>query len=386
METADVAVIGAGVVGLSTAYYLAKAGAKVVVLDKGKAAWEASGRASGFLDLCAKSPVEARIAEEAEEIWNGLDDELGYVTEWCPKGRMWPAFDSEWESVQARYAAFSKSRFEFHLVDGKGARELNPYLSEQVVGAMYTTRSGHANPQRTMQAFAWANRDRGVKLFENSPVLSISTAGGKITGLKTPNLEVAAPLIVNCAGPQSGMIAQMIDAHVPVAAARVEAIITAPLPPMFSYAMVGHGVAVRQTQRGNLHFDGGPHEWINVDLTSEPEKPVSITIRNAARRLAELLPSAASIPLLRSWGGVIDLTPDHSIIVDKIGGAVEGMSVAVTSGHGFGLGPAIGKILAELTLTGTSSVPIADVGLSRFAKLPTDWREQFRWDAGNYNT
>src|SRR5581483_1427626 len=99
METADVAVVGAGVVGLSTAYWLAKAGAKVVVLDKGRAAWEASGRASGYLSLRGETPIEARVAAEAERIWNTLDDELGYVTEWCPKGRLWAAFPYEWEDM-----------------------------------------------------------------------------------------------------------------------------------------------------------------------------------------------------------------------------------------------------------------------------------------------
>ncbi|MFP4890998.1 NAD(P)/FAD-dependent oxidoreductase [Paraburkholderia sp. EG304] len=385
METADVAVVGAGVVGLSTAYWLAKAGAKVVVLDKGRTAWEASGRASGYLSLRGETPIEARVAAEAERIWNTLDDELGYVTEWCPKGRLWAAFPYEWEEMQATFEAFKKTDFEFRLIDGKEARELLPYLSESVVGGIHTTRAGHANPQRTAQAFAWAGNDRGVKILENSPVLSITTSGGAITGLKTPNGEISAPKIVNCAGPQAGMIADMIGGYVPVAAARLEAMVTAPLPPMFTFAMIGNGVSVRQTHRGNLHFNGGPHEWIDVDLTSEPDKPTTPIIRNAARRVSELLPSAASIPLLRCWGGVIDLTPDHSLILDKVPGP-EGMYVAVTSGHGFGLSPAIGKAMAELTLTGESSIPIKELGLSRFAKLPKDWRKQYKWDAGNYNT
>ncbi|ACC73939.1 FAD-binding oxidoreductase [Paraburkholderia phymatum] len=385
MNTADVVVVGAGVLGLSTAYWLAKTGSKVVVLDKGRTAWEASGRASGYLSLRGETPIEARLAAVAEKLWHSLDDELGYVTEWCSEGRLWAAFPYEWEAMQETYKSFSKTDFPFRLIDGDEARSLLPYLSDSVVGAIHTTHGGHANPQRTAQAFAWACMDRGVVIRENAPVLSIRTSGGKIVGVVTPDGEIATPIVVNCAGPGAGKIAEMIGAEVPVAAARLEAMVTAPLPPMFKFAMIGNGVSVRQTHRGNLHFNGGPHEWIDVDLTSEPVKPTTPIIRNAARRVAELLPSAKNIPLLRCWGGVIDLTPDHSIVIDRVPGP-DGMFVSVASGHGFGLAPAIGKALAELTLTGDSTIPIRELGLSRFANLPKDWRKQFNWEAGNYNT
>ena len=385
METADVAVVGAGVVGLSTAYWLAKAGAKVVVLDKGRTAWEASGRASGYLSLRGETPIEARVAAEAERIWNTLDDELGYVTEWCPKGRLWAAFPYEWEEMQATYEAFKKTDFEFRLIDGKEARELLPYLSESVVGGIHTTRAGHANPQRTAQAFAWAANDRGVKILENSPVLSITTSGGAITGLKTPNGEISAPKIVNCAGPQAGMIADMIGGYVPVAAARLEAMVTAPLPPMFTFAMIGNGVSVRQTHRGNLHFNGGPHEWIDVDQTSEPAKPNTPIVRNMARRLAELLPAIANIQALRSWAGIVEVTPDQSCIIERLS-SPEGMIIATASGHGFGLAPSLGKAICGLALEGTSPIGIDGLGLGRFASLDKDWRAARRWTAGAYNT
>jgi sarcosine oxidase subunit beta len=88
VEKADVVVIGAGIIGLSSAYWLAKKGAKVIVLDKGRVAWEASGRATGFLSLRGESPAEFPLANLAEELWSTLDEELGYPTEWMPGGRL----------------------------------------------------------------------------------------------------------------------------------------------------------------------------------------------------------------------------------------------------------------------------------------------------------
>src|SRR4249920_2569311 len=95
MERADAVIIGAGIIGLSAGYWLAKTGAKVVVLDKGRVAWEASGRATGFLSLRGESPLEVPLANMAEKLWATLDEELGYPTEWKPGGRLWVALEED---------------------------------------------------------------------------------------------------------------------------------------------------------------------------------------------------------------------------------------------------------------------------------------------------
>ncbi|SOE87370.1 sarcosine oxidase subunit beta [Burkholderia sp. YR290] len=386
MDTADVVVIGAGIIGLSTGYWLAKSGAKVIVVDKGRVAWEASGRATGFLSLRGETPIEAPLAAEAENYWNSLDDELGYITEWRPEGRLWVANSpEEWEELQETYKTFCTTPFPFRLVDGDKARSIVPCLSETVIGGIHTTRSGHANPQRSSQAFAWAFKDRGGVIREYNPVTDITTEGGKITGVQTAEGYISAPVVINCAGVGVGHIARMVGADVPVAAVRLEAMVTAPLPPLFGVAMVGNGLSLRQTRRGNIHFNGGPHEWIDVDLTSEPAKPNTAIVRNVARRLAELLPSISNVPLLRCWAGIVDVTPDQATLIDRIN-TVDGMYFATASGHGFGMAPVMGRALADLALTGKSDLPISQLGLSRFADVPADWRVKRQWQAGAYNT
>ena len=386
MESADVVIIGAGVLGLASGYWLAKAGAKVVILEKGRVAWEASGRATGFLSLRGEQPLEAPLAVAANEIWMTLDNELGYPTEWLPGGRLWVALEQErWTELKDICPQWQAAGIPIRLVDGEAAREIAPCLGEQTIGGLHTTRGGHANPQRTSQAFAWAFRDRGGQIIENRPAIGIKVAGGKVVAVETPQGSISTPSIVNCAGPQVGLIGGMVGIDIPVAPVRLEAMVTAPLPRLFDVAMVGHGLSLRQTRRGNIHFNGGPHEWIDVDLTSEPAKPNTPIVRNMARRLAELFPSLSNVQALRCWAGIVEVTPDQTCIIDRLA-APEGMIVATASGHGFGLAPSLGKAICDLVLDGKSSIPIDGLGLDRFANLDQGWRSARKWVAGAYNT
>ena len=385
MERADVVVIGAGITGLSAGYWMAKAGAKVIVLDKGRTAWEASSRATGYLSLRGEQPKESPLAIEAERLWGTLDEELGYPTEWTPKGRMWAAFnESQLEELHVTFEHFQQTSIPFRMIDGDEAREIIPALSPKVVGAIHTTRSGHGNPQRTSQAFAWAMQDHGGVIKEFSPVVAIETQGGRVAGVATPNERIAADIVVDAAGPQAGLIARLVEIEVPVAAARFEAMVTAPLPPLFDTALVGHGLSVRQTRRGNIHFNGGPYEWVGVEIDEEPAKPNTPLVRNIARRLGELVAGLQNAHVLRSWSGVVDATPDHLCIIDRLS-SPEGFIVAVTSGHGFGLSPSVGLAVSELALNGATNMPVSQLGLDRFARLDPDWIAKRRWTPGSYN-
>jgi sarcosine oxidase subunit beta len=386
VRSADVVIIGAGLTGLSSGYWLAKAGARVVILEKGRIAWEASGRATGFLSLRGEQPLEASLAVAAGELWTTLDEELGYPTEWMPGGRLWVALEEDrWTELQEICPQWQAAGIPVQLIDTKSARDIVPCLSEQTLGGLHTTRGGHANPQRTSQAFAWAFRDRGGEILENTPATGIHVEGGRVTAVETPTGSIATSTVVNCAGPQIGLISAMVGVCVPVAPVRLEAMVTAPLPKLFDVAMVGHGLSLRQTRRGNIHFNGGPHEWIDVDLTSEPATPNTPIVRNMARRLAELLPSIANIQALRSWAGIVEVTPDQSCIIERLS-SPEGMIVASASGHGFGLAPSIGRAICGLVLDGRSPISIDGLGLDRFANLDPDWRLARRWAAGTFNT
>jgi sarcosine oxidase, subunit beta len=190
---------------------------------------------------------------------------------------------------------------------------------------------------------------------------------------------------VSCAGPQTAHIGRMVGVDIPVAPARVESVATVPVVPQFEVGLSAPTLYGRQTRRGNVIFGGDPHEWTEVGPMGEPAKPSTPLMRNIARRLAELFPPLATVPVLRSWAGVVEQAPDYSPILDRLESPA-GFVIATASGHGFGLCPAIGKVVSELVTKGTSSVPIEGLALGRFAGLEPSWRQGRRWDAGAYNT
>lgn len=386
MENYDVIVVGAGLVGLSTAYRAQKAGAKVVVIDRGPVAYEASSRATGYLSLRAETPPESPLAQMAEKIWPTLDEELGYPTEWKQKGRLWAAFsDAELADLKTTYQVFSKTDIQFDFVDPQACREIIPILTQDVRAGIYTARSGHANPQRVSQAFAWAFQDLGGTIAEHTPVYEVLASGGKVTGVRTSKGVVNGGRVVLAAAGYNANLLEPLGILFPVASVRLEAMVTTPLPPAYDVCFIGNGISVRQTLRGNLHSNGGPHEWVDLNPDQEPAKPNTPIIRNIARRIGEVFPIAKSLQMLRSWAGVVELTPDLITIVERFE-EPKGLVAAAGAGHAFGMAPSLGVALAELALEGQTSAPIKDLGLSRFAGLTPDWRAERNWAPGTYNT
>ncbi|MBX5206749.1 FAD-binding oxidoreductase [Rhizobium sp. NZLR11] len=387
MDNYDVIVVGSGLLGLSTAYNAQKAGARVAVIDRGPIAYEASSRATGYLSLRADDPDEAPLAEMAEKLWDSLDEELGYPTEWTQKGRLWVAFsDKQVDELRETLKAFQRADFGFEMIDADACRKLIPILSNETRAGIYTPRSGHANPQRVSQAYAWAFQDVGGTIFEHMPVYAVVEEAGKVKGVKTANGEIFAERVVLCAGGYNANLLQPFGVQFPVASVRLEALVTTPLPPMYEVGFIGlNGLSIRQTKRGNLHANGGPHEWVDVEADHEPAKPNTPIVRNLVRRMIEAFPVAAGTQLLRTWAGVLDFTRDQKTIIHRFDNP-EGLLVAAGAGHGFGMAPAVGIAMAELALKGTTSAPVGRLSLERFADISPNWKTEKQWNAGSYNT
>ncbi len=375
-KSASVVVIGGGVTGLSAAWWLARDGIDVVVIDKGIVGWEASGRNGGGC-----SHYQSPLFAEEQRLWPMMDQLLGYPTEHRPERIIIQREQHALDHYRHVGAMCRSMGYQVDDLDSQQAQELVPLTDETCLGGIHLRFGGHANPQRTVQAFAWALQDLRGRIMQHNPVLSIETKAGKAVAVITAKGRIECDALVVAAGPQAGMLLAPLGVNFPVTSARAEMIVTEPAPMMKIGGVDGNGLYGRQTLRGNLAFGGGPHEWIAMAPDGPAARPGSPLIRNLARRVAEMFPKAAHLNVIRSWAGVIENSPDGRPILDRLTDP-DNVTVASMSGVGFGLSPASGRAVRDLVVDGMCSfTDIAKLGLARFADLPADWREQRGWAA-----
>lgn len=374
IKGADVVVVGGGATGLSTAWWLARAGVDVVVVEAGIVGFGASGRNGGGCTH-GYSPLFL----EEQRLWPMMDDLLGYPTEFR-RERVRIAFD---EAQMERFARMKEigDRLGLHseALDPKQLKELVPLASETCIGGFHHKFGGHANPHRTVQAYAWAIQDHGGRVLQHTRVEGFRQAGGRVTHVETSGGPIACQRLVIAAGPYTGKLSAMLGAEVPVAPARAEMIVTEPLQLMPIGGVDGNGLYGRQTLRGNLAYGGGPHEWFDLDDLAGRRPQSSPVTRGIAKRVAELFPKAAHAKVIRSWAGFIENTPDGRPVIDRLP-TVGNVVVATMSSVGFGLSPASGHAIQQLVTDGTCSfADLATFSLSRFDGLNPDWRLERGW-------
>ena len=371
---ASVVIIGGGVTGLSAGWHLARAGCDVLVVDKGIVGWEASGRNGG-----GASHYHSPLFAEEQRLWPQMDELLGYPTEYRRERVIVALTQAQLTHYHYMAAMFNELGYGAEHLDARQAIAMAPLVSDACLGGIHLKFGGQANPQRTVQAYAWALQDHGGRIVQHAAVTGFAMNGGRVTGVRTTLGDFGCDVAVVAAGPQTGRLLDEVGVHLPLAAARAEMIVTEPAPLMPIGGVDGNGLYGRQTLRGNLAYGGGPHEWIEVGETGPAVRPTTPLMRNLARRVAELLPKAAHLRVIRSWAGVIETTPDGRPVIDRLT-SPDNLVVATMSGVGFGLSPASGRAIADLVLEGRCTFADIDkLGIGRFADLPADWRAERGW-------
>ena len=373
---ASVVVVGGGVTGSSAAWWLARNGFDVLVVEAGVVGGEASGRNGGG---CSHhfSPLFA----EEQRLWPQMDELLGYPTEFRPN-RMRIAFDPHQMELYGR-AVTNGARYGLRseVLDAQGVRDRVPLAGGDIVGGYFYHFGGHANPHRTVQAYAWALEDHGGRLLQRTAVQGFRTRGGRVVEVETTAGTFGCDAVVLAAGPATGRLAAMLGVAVPMVAARAEMIVTEPLPLMPTGAVDGNGLYGRQTLRGNLAYGGGPHEWVEFGDGAPPPRSSTPLMRNIATRLAKLLPGAAHAHVIRSWAGLVENTPDGRPVIERME-EPSNLVVATLSSVGFGLSPASGRAIRDLVVDGACGfADLSTLRLARFAKLEPDWAVLQGWEA-----
>lgn len=372
-----IVIIGGGVTGLSTAFWLREMGHAVTLVEKGIVGWEASGRNGGG----CTHPYSPLFREE-QRLWPTMDERLGYPTEWRPY-RIRVALDpGQMERMRSATELATAQGFPAEELDNRSLREICPWVGPDSVGMLWKY-GGHANPQRTAQAYAWAVADRGGTILQHTAAQRIVTRGGRAVSVVTDKGEIPCEAVVVAAGPHTARIAETFGVRVPLAPARAEMIVTEALPLLRMGGIDGNGLYGRQTLRGNLAYGGGPHEWIDLAGERTPRAVNSPVVAGLARRLAELFPRLPPVRVIRSWGGIIENTPDGRPVLERLADPAN-VVIATMSSVGFGLSPATGRALAQLVVQGHCDfADLAQLTLDRFGNLPTDWRARYGWLASD---
>lgn len=416
--SADAVVIGGGIIGVMTAWELAKAGLKPVLLEKGRIGAEQSSRNWGWIRAQGRDIAELPIMLEAQAMWPELDKRAGGVG-LAQTGTLFMASDAagmarfeEWLEQAAPYQLASR------LLTGAELEDHIPTAKARWAGALFTPTDYRAEPWIAVPKLARAAAQDGVTILENCAVRLLDIEGGAVTGVITEKGRIKAPMVALAGGAWSSLLLRRHGVSIPQLSVRATVAATTALPEVAQDNAVDDRLAWRRRADGGYSLaPSGFHElFIGPDafrafarfmpqLLADPlgtrylpaapkgypdawgtarrwgasqispfermrilnPAPNAAKVRKLARDFAETFPSLGKVGIAESWAGMIDVMPDIVPVVDRCA-ALPNLTICTgMCGHGFGIGPAFGRITAKLVQGQDTGHDLSRFRLSRFA-------------------
>ncbi len=418
-ETADCVVIGGGVVGVMTAYWLARAGQRVVLVEKGRIAGEQSSRNWGWIRCQGRDPDELPIMVEAARHWRDLAPQLDSDIGLVQGGVLYLAKDAaEMESYAGWLPVAQSCDVDTVLLDRAGLADLMPGLRGDYAGGLWTASDMRAEPWLAVPALARLAAREGAVIRETCAARGLDRQAGRVTGVLTEAGRVATASVVVAGGAWSRLFLQGCGVKIPQLSVRASAAATGPLPDVSQIAAEGRGTAFRRRADGGYTLaPGGFHElFIGPDAfaslpsflpqlrrspfgtrylpmaprgypdawgttrRASPDRPgpfEAIRVLNPRPNMARLqrlvrefrahFPALPEVTLNCAWAGMIDSMPDLVPVIDHAA-TVPGLTIATgMSGHGFGIGPGIGRVVADLVMGHDPGHDLRRFRLGRFS-------------------
>ncbi|MDR0671692.1 MAG: FAD-binding oxidoreductase [Oscillospiraceae bacterium] len=368
---ADVIVIGAGAIGSAAAYNLTKKGLSVIVLEKSDSIGNGgSSRNGGGVRQSGRDPRELPMAMySVRNLWPSLSEELGMDVEYCQKGNLRLGKTEEHLNILRGLTKNANAcGLDVRMIDAAEAREICPYLSDEVAGASWCPTDGHANPMLVTLAFYRAARRGGARFITGREVTAIRKVRGRVREAVTSSGEIyEADSIVLAAGYDSGAVLGSLGFYVPMAPVLMEVLVTEEMPSMF-YQMLGTAKADfygHQSMHGSFVF-GGSSGYEAYNRNDGTPVSNSMTAPSVCRAILGYFPALSGAKIVRTWAGWIDECADHVPVMgltDEAPGLVFGCAF---SGHGFGISPAAGMLLAELAAGEPTTLDVSAFRYDRF--------------------
>jgi glycine/D-amino acid oxidase-like deaminating enzyme len=366
-ETADILIIGAGIVGCSLAYQLALQGAsRVAVVDKDLICSGSTGRSAGGIRQQFATDLNIRLSLESIRMFERMPDELGVDPGFRRVGYLFLAStETELALFRQNVALQQRHGVPVQLVGPDDIRRLVPFVQlDRILGGTYCPTDGYAAPYEVTMGYAAAARRHGVTIHEQRAVTTVLQQSGRVVGVETASGPIHAPVVVNAAGAFAGQIGDMAGVDVPVRPYRRQLFTTLPVPaftPEPPLTIDYHRNWYFRGELGGCLFSG-PKDEESTFNTNVDWEHLAESVEQAVVRL----PLLAEAEIHRGWAGLYEISPDSNAILGPIP-ELEGFYVAGGhSGHGFQHGPIVGKLMAELILTGRTTIDIGALGIERF--------------------
>lgn len=369
-RTADVIIIGSGVIGCAAAYYLAKKGTSVIVLDKDENIGNGgSARNGGGVRQSGRDPRELPLAMYAvNNLWPTLSEELGVNVEYHKEGNLrLGKTGHHLEILQGLTDRATACGLDVRMIDGAEVRAINPYLSDEVIGASWCATDGHANPLMTTLGYYRAARRLGVRFYTGEEVIELQTIKGKARRVITKKNVFEGEKIIVAAGYESRWILESAGIDIPMSKDLIEALVTEAEPKMFPQ-MLGTADADfygHQTNHGSFVF-GGASGFETVNKDNGHNMTSSITAPCICRGIMKYIPKLADAKIVRTWAGYEDVSVDGVPVIGEIR-EIPGLIVACAfTGHGFGISPIVGTLLAEIAREEKTTLDLSAFRYDRF--------------------
>lgn len=371
-KTADVIVVGAGVVGCSVAYYLARAGARVALVEKEAIGSGASAHATGSLSLLGTefSPgpsFQLALAgyQEFPDLVRSLEEETGIDLLFQRRPSLRLALDQEEERLIKDLVPWQQEFVEMKWIDSDEVRRLEPRLTPHVIGAVYENESAQLDSYRLNLALARAAEQRGATVHLRE-VTGLLTDRGRVVGVRTSSGSFSGDQVVVAAGTWSRAFGKWLDFPVPVRALKGERLMLRyqgdPLPALISSPKRGHMISrldglLSVGSTGGRDYDRQELFW-GEEFDRQPTEAATVEL---LQRAVDVFPALEDAELVSHLAGSRPLSPDRMPVIGPVPGW-EGVMLA--TGHttkGIHLGPITGRIIADCILKGSTAVPV-DMG------------------------
>jgi sarcosine oxidase subunit beta len=371
-STADVVVVGGGVVGASTAYHLAASGVEhVVLLERADAvATGSTGACAGGFRHQFSSRINIELSIASVPMILGFTQEHGLPLDVVQDGYLFLVRNEhDWDEFRAGAELQRSLGIETQLLTPDEAAEIAPGIAiDDVVGATFCADDGIADPSGLTQGYATLARRAGADLRLGVEVVAIETDGDAVTAVRTVEGSIATRTVVNAAGPWAGTLAATAGVSLPLEPIPRMVVTTGPFP----------GAPARRTlviDAATTYYFHKEGDGVLTGMGGRDERPSFGTNVDLRFIEEELLPTAMRVfppiehaGLARMWAGLYEMTPDRHPIIGE--SPVRGLFLANGfSGHGFQHAPIVGKLVAELVVEGRArTVDISSLGLDRFAR------------------